>query len=212
MNKIYGYARVSTKEQNLERQFESLTGKGVQQSDIYFDKQSGKDFDRAQYQMLKNTLLRSGDTLVIKELDRLGRDWEAIKSEWAQLEEKGVNMVVIDQPMLDTVGKSDLERKLIHGILFDLLAYTAEKERRKIRQRQAEGLSAMPVNEAGKKVSNRTGREHGRPVLDRPVNFAEIYTGWKRKDYTALKAMDMLGLKKMTFYKMVKEYEAEVTE
>ena len=131
MKKLYGYARVSTREQNLDRQIEELKKYGIEERDIITDKQSGKDFNRNGYKTLKESLLRKGDTLVIKELDRLGRDMEQIKQEWRALEEAGINLIVLDNPILNTEGKTDLEKKLISNIVFELLSYMAEKERQK---------------------------------------------------------------------------------
>ena len=142
MNKIYGYARVSSKEQNLDRQEQALKDYGIDSRDIIEDKQSGKDFNRQGYQTLKNSLLRKGDTLVINELDRLGRNMDMIKSEWQELQAKGIDIVVIDTPILNTLNKTDLEKKLISNIVFELLSYIAEKERIKIRERQSEGIAA----------------------------------------------------------------------
>lgn len=207
LSKTFGYARVSTKEQNLERQLESLKKYGVNEREIIIDKISGKNFNRPGYLNLKNNLLREGDTLVIKELDRLGRDMTMIKEEWNELESKGVNIVVIDTPLLNTVGKTDLEKRLISSIVFELLSYMAEKERIKIRQRQAEGIAAMPVNEAGKKVSLRTGKVTGRPIISYPKNWGNVYTNWKEGKITAKKAMELTGLKRTTFYALVKKYE-----
>ena len=110
MKKLYGYARVSTREQNLDRQIEELKKYGIEERDIITDKQSGKDFNRNGYKTLKESLLRKGDTLVIKELDRLGRDMEQIKQEWRALEEAGINLIVLDNPILNTEGKTDLEK------------------------------------------------------------------------------------------------------
>ena len=111
MKKIYGYARVSSKDQKLDRQIDALKNYGINERDIITDKQSGKDFNRTGYITLKSQLLRPGDTLVIKELDRLGRNMEMIKVEWQEIQENGVNIVVIDTPLLNTEGKSDLEKK-----------------------------------------------------------------------------------------------------
>lgn len=149
MARTYGYARVSSTEQNLDRQIEALTEYGVDERDIITDKQSGKDFQRSGYLALKQQMLREGDTLVIKEMDRLGRDYEAIKNEWQELQRMGVDIVIIDTPILNTKEKSDLEKSLICNIVFELLAYTAEKERRKIRTRQAEGHKARLTERFG---------------------------------------------------------------
>ena len=126
-SKLYGYARVSSKEQNLDRQIEALKEYGVNERDIITDKQSGKDFNREGYKTLKEQLLRSGDVLVIKELDRLGRNMAQIKEEWNDLQAKEINIVVIDTPILNTEGKSNLEKPLISNIVFELLSYMAEK-------------------------------------------------------------------------------------
>ena len=199
--KIYGYCRVSSKEQNLDRQITALKEYGVDERDIITDKQSGKDFNREGYQSLKNTLLRTGDTLVIKELDRLGRDMQQIKEEWHQLQENGINIVVIDNPILNTEGKTDLEKTLISNIVFELLSYMAEKERAKIRQRQREGIEALKNKNGGKGI--------GRPRAEYPQMWEWYYTQWKNGEITAVKAMELLELKKNTFYKLVKEYEGK---
>lgn len=194
MARTYGYARVSSTEQNLDRQIEALTEYGVDERDIITDKQSGKDFQRSGYLALKQQMLREGDTLVIKEMDRLGRDYEAIKNEWQELQRMGVDIVIIDTPILNTKEKSDLEKSLICNIVFELLAYTAEKERRKIRTRQAEGI----------KLALQRGTAFGRPSVEIPQNFAEVTDLWKSGEITAVEAMRQLGLKKTTFYKLVR--------
>ena len=165
--KIYGYARVSTKEQNLDRQLEALKGYGVDERDIITDKASGKNFNREGYTTLKNSLLRKDDTLVIKELDRLGRDMEQIKQEWQELQANEVNIIVLDTPILNTEGKTDLEKKLISNIVFELLSYMAEKERAKIRQRQREGIQALR--------DKNNGKAKGRPKIEEPLNFKEYF-------------------------------------
>ena len=205
----YGYIRVSTKEQNIERQVEAMLEYGLTERDLFIDKTSGKNFDRPEYQLLKGRVLREGDVLVIKELDRLGRDMDSIKNEWRDLEEMGVSIEVIDMPMVNTTGKSDLERKLISNIVFELLCYVAQKEREKILQRSKEGMEAMVIDEAtGKKKSVKTGRVTGRPVAEMPSNFEEIYDKvFINKEMTALKGMEALGLKKSTFYKFKKEID-----
>lgn len=198
-NKVYGYARVSSKEQNLDRQLIALKEYGVEEKNIKCDKASGKDFNREGYQILKNELLRSGDTLVIKELDRLGRDMNMIKEEWQELIKMGINIVVIDTEILNTQGKSDLEKNLISNIVFELLSYMAEKERQKIKIRQREGIEALKDRNDGKGI--------GRPSAEYPVNFEAVYNSWKAKEINATKAMDTLALKRTTFYKLVKQYE-----
>lgn len=199
--KIYGYARVSTKEQNLDRQIEALKEFGVDERDIITDKASGKNFNREGYITLKNSLLRKGDTLVIKELDRLGRDMEQIKEEWQELQANEVNIIVLDTPILNTEGKTDLEKKLISNIVFELLSYMAEKERAKIRQRQREGIQALR--------DKNNGKAKGRPKIETPENFKEEYENWKRGKQTAIETFKKLGLSKAKFYRLVKELEGE---
>lgn len=200
MGKVFGYARVSSKEQNLDRQIEALKEFGItDERDIIVDKASGKDFNREGYKLLTTQLLRPGDTLVIKELDRLGRNMKQIKEEWNNLLKKDININVIDTPILNTSGKTDLEKALISNIVFELLSYMAEKEREKIKQRQAEGIKALKDRNNGKGI--------GRPKTDMPSNFDEIYKEWKAGCITAKVAMENLNLKRTTFYKLVKEYE-----
>ena len=202
MDKVYGYARVSTKEQNLDRQMVELEKYVVNERDIIIDKASGKDFNRAGYMSLRDTLLREGDTLVIKELDRLGRDYNMIKEEWNTLLKIGVDIIVIDTPMLNTKGKDTLEKILICNIVFELLSYMAQKERDKIKSRQAEGISALKNRNGGKGI--------GRPVtIEVSDKFIDAYKQWKVNEITAVKAMAMSGLSKATFYRKVKEYEAK---
>ena len=199
MSRVYGYCRVSTKEQNLERQIKSLTEYGIPMENIKTDKASGKNFERPSYQLLKNEILRDGDTLVIKELDRLGRNMTMIKDEWQDLQKRGINIVVIDNPILNTEGKTDLEKTLISNIVFELLSYMAEKERAKIKQRQAEGIA----------IAKAEGRTLGRPKAEFPDNWEEVYNRLENKEITAKKAMEELNLKKTTFYKLIKLYKEE---
>ncbi|WWU66693.1 recombinase family protein (plasmid) [Clostridium baratii] len=197
--KVYGYARVSSKEQNLDRQIKALENYGVDTRDIISDKQSGKNFDREGYLTLKNILLRPKDTLVITELDRLGRNMSMIKDEWNDLQKKQISIVVLDNPILNTEGKNDLEKNLISNLVFELLAYLAEKEREKIKKRQLEGIEALKIRNGGKGI--------GRPAIGKPDNWNKVYNMWKEKEITAVAAMELLKLKKNTFYKLVKEHE-----
>ncbi len=195
MGRVYGYARVSSTEQHLDRQIEALSAYGVEDRHIITDKQSGKDFSRPGYQTLKGQLLREGDVLVIKELDRLGRNYEQIKTEWYELRQMGVDIVVLDMPVLSTADKSDLEKILIANIVFELLAYLAEKERIKIKTRQAEGIA----------TAKSKGVKFGRPKAKLPTGFAEEVRKWQAGEQTATETMAKLGLKRTTFYKLVKE-------
>ena len=206
---MYGYARVSTKDQNEDRQIEALTKYGVEEKYIKTDKASGKDFNREKYQLLKNEILRPGDILVIKELDRLGRNMDDIKKEWQDLIKMGIDIEIIDTPILNTGNKTDLEKNLISNIVFELLSYMAEKERIKIRQRQREGIDCMPVDpKTGKKYSKKTGRLTGRPVKNQyPKDWEEKYQLYKDGVLKAKQMQQLYSWPKSTFYYMIKQYE-----
>ncbi len=199
---MFGYARVSTTDQHLDRQIEALLKYGVAERDIITDKMSGKDFNRKGYMTLKEHILRSGDVLVIKELDRLGRNYEQVKDEWRELQKLGVDIVIIDMPLLNTAEKSDLEKSLIANIVFELLAYTAEKECQKIKNRQAEGI----------KVARSKGVHLGRKKTEIPENFNEECRKWLNGEQTAIETMRRLRMKKTTFYSLVKENMAEIKQ
>lgn len=188
----------------MDRQIEALKEYGVNERDIIEDYKSGKDFNRSGYRALKDKLLRPGDILVIKELDRLGRDMEQIKEEWNSLIKNGIDIVVIDTEILNTANKNDLEKLLISNIVFELLAYMAEKERVKIKQRQAEGIL----------VAKAKGKRFGRPKAMYPPLWEMYYTQWKSKSdsdrITAKHCMEQLELKRTTFYKLAKQYEEEI--
>lgn len=208
IQKTIYYARVSTKDQNLARQLEAFKKIGAEDENIVTDKSTGKNFDRKGYQALKGQLgLRAGDTLVIKELDRLGRNKQKIKEELEYWKSKGVRVKVIDIPttMVDIQGQEWVV-DMINNILIEVLSSIAEQEREKILTRQKEGIEAMPVVN-GKKVSLKTNRPTGRPNQAFPENWEEEYIKWKSKEITAVQAMKKLGVKKTSFYKLVKIYE-----
>lgn len=198
MNKIWGYARVSSKSQNEERQVEELLPIVTSEAYLIIDKQSGKDFNRPKYQWLKE-LLDSGDTLVIKSLDRLGRNYNQIKEEWDALIKKGVYIKVIDNPLLDTskYKDNDLMSQFMSNIVLEVLSFVAENERKNIKQRQAEGIA----------IAKASGKHLGRPRATFPVNWTSVYSRWKQGSITAVRAMKECGLTKTTFYKLVKQYE-----
>nr|WP_241393362.1 recombinase family protein [Clostridium saccharoperbutylacetonicum] len=203
---MYLHLILKALEQNLDRQINSISDYCKKHNisidvniDIIKEHISGKDFKRERHLTLKEKLLRLGDTLIIKELDRLGRNMEMIKEEWRDLEKTGINIIVIDTEILNTVGKSDLEKKLISNIVFELLSYMAEKERVKIKQRQAEGIA----------VAKAKGRKLGRPCVEYPGNWKETYDKWKAREITAVKAMELTQLKKNSFYNLVKRYKDE---
>lgn len=211
MGKSVGYARVSSKEQNLARQIEALKCY-VSEDMIVTDKASGKDFDRAGYQSLKVGIgkLVSGDTLYIKSLDRLGRNKEQAKKELQYFTEIGVRVKVLDLPttMVDITEGQEWILSMINNILIEVLTSISENERQTIKQRQAEGIAVMPIDRAtGKRKSIRTGRFIGRPEIQFPDNWNEVYTVWRQGNITAVQAMERMNLKKSSFYKLVKRYE-----
>ncbi len=213
MEKIVGYARVSSREQNLDRQLIALR-QYVSDDMIVTDKASGKDFNRPGYQSLKIGIgkLVEGDTLYIKSLDRFSRNKEDAKKELQYFSQLGVRVKILDIPstMTDITEGQEWILDMINNILIEVLASIAENERLTIRSRQAEGLAAMPIDKTtGKKVSKKTGRCIGRPPIQFPKNFDEYYIKWKRKEITAVNAMKSLGLKSNSFYKLVHQYEVE---
>lgn len=213
MGKTVGYARVSSREQNLDRQLIALS-KYVQEDMIVTDKASGKDFNRPGYQSLKIGIgkLVKGDTLYVKSLDRFSRNKEEAKKELQYFSEMGVRIKIIDIPstMVDIAEGQEWILDMINNILIEVLTSIAENERITIRSRQAEGLAAMPVDKTtGKKVSKKTGRCIGRPPIKFPENFAEYYIKWRQNEITAVETMKTLELKPNSFYKLVHQYETE---
>ena len=186
----YGYARVSTKEQNEERQLIALTAFGVAADAIFVDKQSGKDFERMQYRKLIRKL-KDGDTLVVKSIDRLGRNYDEILEQWRVItKEKRAAIVVLDMPLLDTRQNRDLTGTLIADIVLQLLSYVAQTEREFIRQRQAEGIAAAKAR----------GVKFGRPPRPLPDNFYEVHKAWRDKKLTLKEAAETCDLPVGTFY------------
>ena len=168
-NRYYGYVRVSTKEQNEDRQILALSDFPISRENLYTDKVSGKDFHRPQYQRMVKKL-RKGDILVVKSIDRLGRNYEEILEQWRRLtKEKGVDIVVIDMPLLDTRNKNDLTGTLIADIVLNLLSYVAQTERENMRQRQAEGIAA----------ARKKGVKFGRPPIPVPEAFEKVSKRWE---------------------------------
>lgn len=191
MEHVYGYARVSTREQNEARQMISLTGFGIPPERIYMDKQSGKDFNRPQYKRLLR-LLRPGDVLAVHSIDRLGRNYDEILEQWRLLtKKKCVDMVVLDMPLLDTRRSRDLTGTLIADIVLQLLSYVAQKERESIRQRQAEGIAA----------ARERGVAFGRPQKKIPEQFPQIYEDWARGQISGREAARRLQVTHQTFFK-----------
>lgn len=197
MEKVYGYARVSTREQNLDRQIAALRAYVADERDIITDKESGKDFDRTGYQYLRERLIRPGDTLIVKSLDRLGRNKEQVMEELRHYRTDGVRVKILDLPttMIDLPDGQDWIVEMVNNILIEVLASIAEQERLTIRQRQAEGIAE----------AKKQGRPLGRRKTDLPDEWEEVTGMWKSGSITAVQAMDRLGLKKSTFYRMVRE-------
>ncbi|MBG9546051.1 recombinase family protein [Cytobacillus firmus] len=193
----FGYIRVSSKDQNEGRQLEAMKKMGVDPRDIFIDKQSGKDFDRAQYQLLKR-IIRKGDILYIHSLDRFGRNKEEILHEWNDITKNiEADIVVLDMPLLDTTQYKDSLGTFIADLVLQILSWMAEEERERIRKRQREGID----------VALKNGVAFGRPKTQITEEFKEVYQRWKAGEMTAVKAMQEAGLKKTTFYKLVREYE-----
>ena len=193
----YGYARVSSTDQNEERQLIVLHQAGVEDKYIYIDKQSGKDFNRPQYQKLFRKL-KAGDLLYIKSIDRLGRNYEEIQIQWRILtKEKGVDICVIDMPLLDTRRGKDLVGTFLSDIVLQLLSFVAENERNNIRQRQAEGIAAARAK----------GVHLGRPVKEAPADFDRIVKAWEKKEITMTEAIQMTGMSETTFYRRRREMQ-----
>lgn len=194
-SKIFGYARVSSKEQNEERQLEAFKEFNIDERDIYIDKQSGKDFNRENYITLKH-ILRENDLLVIKSIDRLGRNYSQIIEEWQDITKNiKADIVVIDMPLLDTRNNKDLLGNFISDLVLQILSYVAEQERTFIKQRQKEGIN----------VAKNNGVKFGRPKIEKPQNFDIVVNRWKNKEIKSKEAMEILGLKSNTFYNMLKD-------
>lgn len=195
----FGYVRVSSKEQNLDRQYEALKDYVTDEKYIYSDKASGKDMEREGFQnMLK--AMRSGDTLYIKSIDRLGRNKELIKGYLEHFKKEGIRVKIIDLPttMQDVPGGQEWVIDMINNIIIEVYTSIAQQERETTLQRQAEGIA----------VAKSKGKHLGRPVMELPKEWTKLYKQWKAGEITAVAFMDTIGMKKATFYKKVKDYEA----
>ena len=188
-NRTFYYARVSSKDQNLDRQLAAFKALGADERDIITDKESGKDFNRVGYQALKNGMLRQGDTLVVKSLDRLSRNKRDIKTELEWFKNNNIRLKVIDLPttMMDLPEGQEWVFEMVNNILIEVLGTIAEQERATIKSRQA-------------------GVKFGRPALQFPANWDEVYTQWKNGEITAKVAMEKTGTKRTSFYKLVNKY------
>lgn len=186
-----GYARVSSTNQHEDRQLIELLTYGVPERNIYIDKQSGKDFNRSAYKKMYSSLKRD-DLLVIKSIDRLGRNYQEIQDEWRKItKKKGADIVVLDMPLLDTTKSKDLLGTFIADLVLQLLSFVAENERINIRQRQKEGIAAAKMR----------GVRFGRPPMVMPENYTAYYQMWQDKKITAKEAAEILNIPLWAFYK-----------
>ena len=193
-SRIYYYARVSSKAKNLDRQIAAFKALGASDREIITDKENGNDL----YQALKNTILRRGDTLIIKSLDRLSRNKTDIHNELQYFKENGIRLKVIDLPttMMELPQGQEWVFEMVYDILIEVLGTIAEQESMTIKQRQAEGIAAK---EKGKKL--------GRPAIEFPDNWEKVYTSWKAGEITAKAAMEQTDTKRTSFYKLIQMYE-----
>jgi DNA invertase Pin-like site-specific DNA recombinase len=192
----YGYIRVSSTDQNEDRQLLEIRGK-VQQERIFIDKQSGKDFERPNYQKLAECM-QAGDLLYIVSIDRLGRNYVEIQNQWRILtKEKGVDIVVIDMPLLDTRLNKDLMGTFIADLVLQILSFVAQSERESIHKRQAEGIAAAKAR----------GVRFGRPLIIVPNNFGELVKKWERGEIKTKEILKVCKMSRSTFYAKLREYK-----
>ena len=200
---IIGYCRVSTKDQDLTRQIESLKEYGCER--IYSDKATGKNFNRPEYNLLKEAL-RKGDTLVVHEFDRLGRNKKLTLKELQYFKDNGIRLVALNLPTTQMDTTDNLMLETINNIVIELYTMMAQQEIETREKRQREGIDAMPLNKDGKKVSSKTGNLYGRKEVKYPKTWKNIIQLVENKEITNIEAMRMLGLKKTTFYRLLKQY------
>jgi DNA invertase Pin-like site-specific DNA recombinase len=194
--KKYGYIRVSSADQNEGRQLDAMGKMKISQSQIFIDKQSGKDFKRIAWQSLMEEL-KSGDVLYVKSIDRLGRSYEDILKQWSILtKEKGVDVAVLDMPILDTRNGKDLVGTFLADTVLAILSFVAQNERENIRKRQAEGIASAKVR----------GIKFGRPIKNPPDNFGEKIKQWEQGKISFEEVLTQTGLKQATFYRRLREY------
>lgn len=196
MAQSYGYVRVSSIDQNEERQIVELIHRDVLSSNIFIDKQSGKSFERPQYKRLVKKL-KYGDLLYILSIDRLGRNYLDIQEQWRILtKEKGIDICVLDMPLLDTRNGKDLMGTFIADLVLQILSFVAQNERDNIRKRQAQGIA----------VAKAKGIKFGRPEIALPDNFEKLVSEWEKKKISIEEVLKMCGISKSTFYRRLKEY------
>ena len=196
MGKIYGYVRVSSTDQNEDRQMIAMSDNNVPKANVYIDKQSGKDFERPQYKKLVKKL-KEGDLLYILSIDRLGRNYEDIQKQWRILtKDIGIDICVIDMPLLDTRNGKDLMGTFIADLVLQILSFVAQSERENIKKRQAQGIAAAKAK----------GVKFGRPEVPKPDVFDKYIYKWDKGQITMSEILKMTGLSKSTFYRKVREY------
>lgn len=195
---LYGYGRISAKDQNEARQVQALIDYGIDERNIFIDKKSGKDFEREQYQLLKQILKRTkNNLLVIKSIDRLGRNYKEIQAEWQELMQY-TDIKILDMPLLDTTLNKDLLGNFIADLILQVLSFVAEQERANIKERQAQGIA----------IAKSQGKyKGGKKRISIPNNFEEEYKKWKLGQQSAKTTMEHCLLKRTTFYSIVREYE-----
>lgn len=207
--KVFNYIRVSSKEQNEQRQINAMekfnSENGIKDAIQLIDKSTGTNTERDNLKLLLK-VVGSGDLVVIKSIDRLSRNYKQVTQLWNEITNKGADIVVIDMPLLDTRKHKDLLGDFISNLILQVLGYVAQQETDFRKQRQDEGIEAMPIIN-GKRVSKKTGKPTGRPNTEYPPNFKDEYEKWKAGEQSATTTMQNVGIKRTTFYKMVREYE-----
>ncbi len=199
MGNVYGYVRVSTREQNEDRQLIALQEVSIPEKNIFIDKQSGKDFQRSMYKRMLRKM-KKDDLLYVKSIDRLGRNYAEILEQWRILtKEKGIDIVVLDMPLLNTRRGKDLMGTFLSDIVLQVLSFVAENERTNIRQRQAEGIAAAKMR----------GVRFGRPTKPLPENFEEVHKDWRDKKITLKQAAALCDMPQGTFYAKARRLEEE---
>ena len=192
---LYGYIRVSTKDQHTDRQVTAMVKAGVEESNIFIEKLSGKDFKRPQYKKLIKKL-KSGDILIIKSIDRLGRNYKEILEQWRIITKKiCADIIVIDMPLLDTTKFRDLLGTLISDIVLQMLSYVAQNERETLLARQAEGIAE----------AKKRGVRFGRPKIEKPPDFAAVKSDYRAGEFSSQTAAELLNVSQRTFLKWLKE-------
>ena len=199
MSHIYGYIRVSSRDQNEDRQLLAIQQLSIAQENIFIDKQSGKDFQRPQYKKLVRKL-KKDDVLYIKSIDRLGRNYAEILEQWRILtKSKGIDIVVLDMPLLDTRRGKDLMGTVLSDIVLQVLSFVAENERENIRQRQAEGIAAAKAR----------GVRFGRPEKELPDNFEALVQAWEREQLSLSDVLDLCQISQSTFYRRRRDFHRQ---